>query len=380
MVVQEIDDTPALVGLDETRVPVTQARHMPGYIYTSPEVFRLEKERIFTKDWLCVARVEEVENPGDYLALRLLGEPIIVSRDEGGEINVFANVCRHRGVEVAKGQGNTSIFSCPYHGWRYNLKGELSGVAYMKEAENFDPTDCRLRPIRFGLWRGWVFINFDDGAEPLEDFVAPLEEDFGLFQMEHCRLFVKHKVTLDSNWKFVVENLTDIYHSEVLHAKTFAESIDTEKVKYRLKERGGNASFYDASPHNPSGKVIFGKMPWLEDKPESFARSGFLAPNFDMFTRIDEVHPTIIWPTSPTTTDILIYQLFPEEFFKAKNFEQKAQLYLDYMIAIVDEDREMIESLQNAMDSTLFEPGWMSYLERGVHNVITHYLDRMFPR
>ena len=99
-----------------------------------------------------------------------------------------------------------------------------------------------------------------------------------------------------------------------------------------------------------------------------------------MFTRIDEVHPTIIWPTSPTTTDILIYQLFPEEFFKAKNFEQKAQLYLDYMIAIVDEDREMIESLQNAMDSTLFEPGWMSYLERGVHNVITHYLDRMFPR
>ena len=365
--------------LSETRVPVTQARHMPGYIYTSPEIFRLEKERIFTRDWLCVARVEEIKRPGDYLTLRILGEPLILTRDDEGDINVFANVCRHRGVEVARGHGNTSMFSCPYHGWRYDLTGRLAGAAYMAEAEHFDSTNCRLKPILFGVWRGWIFINFDANAEPLDDFVAPLEQDFGILEMDRCRLFAKHQVEIDCNWKFVVENLTDIYHSEVLHSKTFAESIDTEKVEYKLTARGGNSSFYDAAPHNPSGKPLFGKMPWMTDQPESFARSGFLAPNFDMFSRVDEAHPVIIWPVSPTKTHILIYQLFPAEFSATSNFEQKAQLYLDYMIAIAEEDREMIESLQNAMDSTLFEPGWMSYLERGVHHVITHYLDRMFP-
>ncbi|MDA0261028.1 MAG: aromatic ring-hydroxylating dioxygenase subunit alpha [Proteobacteria bacterium] len=385
MAIRELDNVRAGVtenvasDLGETRVPVTRARHMPGYIYTSPEIFGLEKERIFTKDWLCVARVEEIEHPGDYLTLRILREPIILARDGEGNLNVFANVCRHRGVEVAHGQGNTSLFSCPYHGWRYDLTGRLAGAAYMAESEHFDPTNCRLKPIRFGVWRGWVFINFDPNGEPLEDFVASFEADFAILKMDRCRLFAKHRVELNCNWKFVVENLTDIYHSEVLHAKTFAESINTEKIVNKLTERGGNSAFYDAAPHNPSGKSLFGKMPWMADQSESFARSGFLAPNFDMFSRIDEVHPIVIWPISPTQTQILIYQLFPAEFFTTNNFEQKAQLYLDYMIAIVEEDREMIESLQNAMDTTLFEPGWMSYLERGVHHVITHYLDRMFP-
>ena len=73
--------------LSETRGPITQARHMPGYIYTSPEIFRLEKEHIFTRDWLCVARVEEIERPGDYLTLRILGEPLILTRDDEGNVN-----------------------------------------------------------------------------------------------------------------------------------------------------------------------------------------------------------------------------------------------------------------------------------------------------
>ena len=85
----------------ETRAALSKARHLPGYIYTSPEVYQLEKDKVFMKDWLCVGRMEEVENPGDYMALRVLDEPIIVARDTAGKVNAFANVCQHRGVEVA---------------------------------------------------------------------------------------------------------------------------------------------------------------------------------------------------------------------------------------------------------------------------------------
>ena len=102
------------------------------------------------KDWLCVGRMEEIENPGDYIALRLLDEPIILARDNDGNVGAFANVCRHRGVEVASGSGNTQEFSCPYHGWLYDLQGNLVGAPYMKEAEGFDPTSCQLTPLGFG--------------------------------------------------------------------------------------------------------------------------------------------------------------------------------------------------------------------------------------
>ena len=91
----------------ETMKPVHQATHAPGYIYSDPTVYAAEKEKVFLRDWLAVARVEELPNPGDFMTFRIVDEPIIVTRDNNGKINAFANVCKHRGVEVASGDGNT---------------------------------------------------------------------------------------------------------------------------------------------------------------------------------------------------------------------------------------------------------------------------------
>src|SRR5271167_1331231 len=109
-----------LTELEQVSVPLDSAKHAPGYVYGSEEVLKLEKEKVFMKDWVCVGRVEELEKPGDYLTLRILGEPILVTMDQDGQYNGFMNVCRHRGVEVAHGQGNTREFTCPYHGWVYD--------------------------------------------------------------------------------------------------------------------------------------------------------------------------------------------------------------------------------------------------------------------
>ena len=87
-------------GIGKARKPLAEANHLPSSIYTSEEIFALEKEKIFKKDWLAVARVEELEKPGDYMTFDIVGEPIIVARDGDGEINAFYNVVRpsrHRG-------------------------------------------------------------------------------------------------------------------------------------------------------------------------------------------------------------------------------------------------------------------------------------------
>ncbi len=100
-----------------TKAPIAEARHAPGYIYTSPDIYALEKDKIFMKDWLCIARVDELETAGDFLTFEVMKEPIIIVRAGDGSLNAFRNACAHRGLVVAKGSGNAKMFSCEYHGW-----------------------------------------------------------------------------------------------------------------------------------------------------------------------------------------------------------------------------------------------------------------------
>ena len=366
-------------GLEKIRRPIAEARHVPGAFYCSPEIYELEKRNIFMKDWLCVARVEELEKPGDYMAVRVMGEPAVVVRGGDGGLRAFSNTCAHRGVEVIRGEGNTDHFSCPYHGWSYDLEGALTGAAFMEDSEEFDPARCGLPPLRLGTWAGWVFIAFDDDAPPLADFIAHFEREFGFLRQEDCRLAVKIEVELDCNWKLFVENLLDVYHAATLHAKTIgAKRGRADKYPFNLFERGGTSMFYRSAPMVPGGESLFGKMPWLGDKPDNFACSGHLSPNMQLIARSDNVHPFLMWPLGPDRCRVVNYTLFPKEHFDSPGFEEKIQVYRDFLIEVVEEDRQMVASLQHNMKSRRLRPGPMSKLELGIHHVINDVLDRIY--
>ena len=371
---------PAWGGGDPASIrrPIAEARHVPGAFYCSPEVYELEKQNIFMKDWLCVARVEELAEPGDYMAFRVMGEPALVVRDDGGELRAFSNTCAHRGVEVIQGAGNVRHFSCPYHGWSYDLKGALTGAAFMEDSEAFDPAQCGLPPLRLDIWAGWVFIAFDDEAPPLAGFLADFEREFGFLRQEDCRLAVKLEVELDCNWKLFVENLLDVYHAATLHAKTIgARRGRADRYPFKLFERGGTAMFYHSAPMVPGGKSLFGKMPWLGDRPDNFACSGHLSPNMQLIARSDNVHPFVMWPLGPDRCRVVNYTLFPARHFDLPDFEERVAVYRDYLIEVVEEDRAMVASLQQNMKSPNLRPGPLSKLELGIYHVINDVLDRV---
>ena len=365
-------------GLDQTRADIHKATHLPGYIYSAPEIIELEKEKLFMRDWLCMAPAEEIENPGDYMTSRVLGEPMIIARNEKGEINAFANVCRHRGVEVASGAGNLNEFSCPYHGWTYDLEGKLVGAPYMKEAEGFDPKSCRLSRLKSDQWAGWIFVTFNDEAEPLREFIADYIEAFDFIRQEDLRLADKMVVDLNCNWKFVSENVMDLYHVYAIHLPTFGGAIDIEAFPFHLRERGGFKSIYDAAPMVEGGKPVMNRIAWLAERGDAFSATGFAQPNLHMFARVDQIVPMVSWPLTPTTTRLVIYHMFGPENFDDPDFEAKVRKYHDFMVQVVDEDTEMIESLQRGAQSKLFKPGPMSAMEKGIHNMINGYLERLF--
>lgn len=363
-----------------TRLPASQASHAPGAIYTSDDIYRREKDLIFMKEWLCVGREEELENVGDYVALRVVDEPVLVVRVSPTEIAAMSNMCAHRGVEIAFGKGNKRVFNCPFHGWTYDLERKLMGAPGMREAENFDSSTCRLPPIRVETWCGWIFINFDAQAPALAASLSSFEADFGYLRQQDCRLAVQTVGELNCNWKLIVENLIDFYHLNVVHTTTNGRRFRKEAFKFGAREGGGYVSEYNSGPSTFSGEPVFGPLPWLAgEKTKEFSVSGLLPPNFTLFARIDTIHPYVVWPLGPEKSRIIVYTLLPKVYFDEPDFAERVEAYRECQARVMDEDRAMLESVQSGLHSSRYVPGRMAPIEKGVQQVLSGYLDRLFP-
>lgn len=373
--------TPELTAhaLDTARKDLAHAEHLPGEVYTSDAVLEREIERIFQTDWLCVGRVEEVEKPGDYKAINIAGEPVVITRDEEGGLNAFSNLCRHRGIQVAPdGCGNTKRLTCPYHGWAYDLQGCLVGAPQMEKTAGFDKANVQLHKLSVDTWAGWIFVTFNREPESLSAFVAPLDADVGFLQQERCRMGAKLVSTWGCNWKLVTENLCDPYHFRALHGKSFGARIPIETYRFDLRARGGISASYDAAPQTPDGDAPLGPMPWLSDQSTGLSVFGFLAPQMTVIGRIDEIHVYTVWPEAVDRTRVELYHLFAAEHFDRPDFEEKSRVYTDFLANVVEEDASVAPQLQQAVASKNFQPGRLSWLEEAVHHQMRYNIERTF--
>lgn len=361
----------------ETRRALDEARHLPGYIYNSPEVFAREKERIFMTDWLCMGRVEQFSEPGDYRTFDIMGDPIAVVRGADNKFNAFSNLCAHRGVEVVPDkEGNAERFKCPYHAWTYDLEGKLLGAPRMKEHPLFDPKSCRLEPLQVDTWAGWIFVNFDMEAPALNTKLEEFAADFGFLDMENLKLGPSGEGEVGCNWKYFVENIVDEYHVAVAHKDTIGRFM-TNSSKWTLRGNGGYKWEYDAGPSTPTGKPLFNPLPVLKDEDERYSISGFAHPNLTLFGRIDSLSVLVTWPISPEKTRVASYSLFSEEQLADPEFEAKMKARGEITAQTFQEDAVLIASLQRASMSSRFKPGYMASPEVGIHHLINYYLDRM---
>ena len=367
-----------LASAEATAKPLNEATHLPGFFYTSPEIYEMEREHIFLKDWLPVGRVEEAEKPGDFFTFEVVGEPLIIARDREGRLNAFVNRCAHRGVRVAYGNGNTKEFMCPYHGWLYDLKGGLAGAPHMDQAVGFDKSLHGLQRLALGVWAGWVFVSFSDNPVPFEEWVAPYEKELGFLRQQDCRLSDKVIVDVSCNWKFPVENLMDNYHTPVLHVKSIGPTVQMERFT-KLEGPLAFTAYQNAKAMTADGKSRFGIMPALEGRENkaSFHCSAHIAPNMQLFARSDSVHPFIMWPLGPNKVRVMCYMLWPAECHDDPDFRAKVQPYIEFTRQLMDEDLSVMESLHEAASSSRYKPGRLSRYELGVYNLLNYHVGRI---
>ena len=369
----------AMEEIKKTRDNLHNARHLPGYFYTSNEIFRLEMDKKLMREWLCVGRVEEYEKNGDYQAFRIANEPVVVCRGQDGQIRAFRNLCQHRGVEVAVGKGNRKLFVCRYHAWSYDTLGNLKAAPHSEQVQNFDFKSCGLPKLNLGTWGGYIFINFDPNCPSLNDCLDEdgVREFAGFLQPEKTRLSHKFEFEVPCNWKFVPENLMDMYHVGVIHKSSFGAHFPVEHFRYNLIGRGYNA-VYEALTMAPNGVTLFEPMPWLKDKVgDKFGCTTWVRPTMNIFGRHDLIQPWVATPISPNQTRVTIYTQLPEEFFEMPGFAEKNQIYGDFIELVATEDLAMLESLQNGVNSRGFTPGPTVNLERAIHHLLNYYIDKL---
>lgn len=230
-----------------------QTHYLDNRIFTDEAIFAEEQERIFGKVWQFVCHESEVANPGDFRCVKVAGKSVLLARGDDGVIRGFHNICRHRAAEVVReDSGHTRIFTCFYHHWTYGLKGELRGVAKPAgyEAVKLDKSELGLVPVRCELLAGLVFVNLDDDAGPLREFIGDdiaegFERQLGTAPLE---VFHFHKAVLNTNWKLWQDNNSERYHAmlHVANRKTMPWVLgNTSPMRLRIAGNGHSGYWAD---------------------------------------------------------------------------------------------------------------------------------------
>jgi len=214
---------------------------LPGGRYVDPDFFDLEMAHLWRKSWLFAAHMDEIPDPGSFILWENVGQPVVIVHSETGAVNAFYNTCSHRGAPVVtEPKGRKLRLTCRYHGWVYNHEGELLSI---RDPEDFKDLDfgcrslARVRCERFGKL---IFINFDDDAPSLLDYLGPLAKEWEEFQFDQCRLAARHRFVLDCNWKIAMEANTEVYHVKSIHPSTVAPILDDRRNVNTLYPNGHN--------------------------------------------------------------------------------------------------------------------------------------------
>ncbi len=329
-----------------------EGKTLPGAWYTDPKVFKREQKRIFRRTWQYVGLTEQVARPGDFFTSRIDTVPLVIARDEAGQLRGFVNVCRHRGSQlVPDGCGNRKTLQCLYHAWTYNLDGSLRAAPGSKDEPGFNKEELGLLPVQIDTWGPFIFVNLDPQAPPIQDVLSELPqlvEAAGL-PLNAIKRRVSRTYDIKANWKVVVDNYLECYHCPVAHP-SFTDLIDLDN--YRVTEY----DYFSAQTGPVRDSAKDGKADNLYAIGAG-VQDGFYAflwPNFmlNIYPGPGNVSLNLIIPIDPQRT----FAIYEYCFVDAVGEEEERD-FVKFIDQVQQEDIVLCESVQRGLRSGFFDQG-----------------------
>jgi choline monooxygenase len=356
-----------LASLDTASASVPPA--LSPHLYLDPAVLPLEDERIFSRTWQFAGHVAQLPDPGTYLTANAGTQPVLVVRDDEGELRAFRNVCRHRGSRLLSGSGECKkAIRCRYHGWTYRMDGQLIGVPEGRQIPGLDKSALGLFPARVEVMSGLVFVNLDMDATPLSEQVAGLPERLAPYGFERLRPVVENETSQPANWKIVVDNYLEGYHVPIAHPGLM-RLVDYKRYDVELFD---DWVWFDAPMRDkPSGNFLertyqrlVEPMPGLRPEDTRVWRYIFIYPNTTIDLYPDQVGIWQILPKGIDATHDVAMTLLPRGGSLRTRAAQLANRKVNELVS--DEDVDLVANQQAGVATHGFEPGPLSRREAAV--------------
>jgi choline monooxygenase len=331
---------------------IARARTPEAAFYTDAGGLTRELEHAIGRSWQLAGHAEQLAESGDFLTTEICGEPLLLVND-AGTLRAFFNVCRHRAGPVATGCGRQRLFACRYHGWTYDLKGQLVRAPEMGEAA-LDSATIRLEPARVERWGPLLFVALDNDLPAVSEFFPGLEADCAPFGLERMRHGVSRVYPVNANWKVYVDNFLEGYHIPLVHPalnreidyRSYATVLRPRHAVQSAAVREQGTSHFRAQPGEPPASYI-----WLY-------------PNMMLNLYQGQLQTNIVIPRGVDKCDVLFNWYAPESLPELRWRE-----LVRFGDEIQAEDAHICECVQQNLRSRAYRPGPYSPLrEAGVHH------------
>lgn len=332
--------------LDAVLQPISKAKGLPNPHYIDPVYFDEERNSVLFKNWTGLAVASDVPEPGDAKPIDFLGFPVLLIRDKDGDVRVFQNVCRHRGmILVEEPKKIRGAIRCPYHSWCYSTKGELVATPHVggpgqNTHDDMDKATLGLAEIRSHIWRDVVFVNLSGDADPFEVVHADLLERWKEFDSPHYHGGDDSNFELDiqTNWKLAVENYCESYHLPWVHPglNSYSRLEDHYNIAEKDKYSGQGTLVYRQLKGDDGS--VFPDFPGLSEFWNEGAEYITVYPNVLLGAQRDHAFAIVLEPKAVNRTVEHVHLYYAtkdtDESLREKNAKQWKEVFVEDIFAV----------------------------------------------
>ena len=319
--------------------------------YTDPAIFENEKTGLLCKTWQFAGHASTLKKPGDYFTFEIAGQNLFAIKNKDGEIRTYYNVCQHRAHEMVSGSGNCKVIVCPYHAWSYELDGQLRAGPNISAVEGFDKSKICLSQVRTELFCGFIFVNLDNKARPMDEWFPDVRQQLSAFvpDIEKLKPLEWVEVPEDCNWKVSVENYSECYHCPMNHP-TFAKGVIKPET-YDIRPQG------HCLRHTTQCQSL-DRMTYPVDlsanEHAGDYSSWYLWPMFSFQVYPGNVLNTYHWRAVDTDKVVVWRGWYSIDGVESETIRKLA---IQDRQTTVEEDIRLVESVQRGLNSRGYRPG-----------------------
>ncbi|WP_177432032.1 aromatic ring-hydroxylating oxygenase subunit alpha [Pseudomonas sp. o96-267] len=374
--------------LETVLAPIHQATGLSNEFYTDQKLFELERDQVMGKTWACVGFASDLNQNGSVKPVDFMGLPLLLMRNREGLVQVFHNVCSHRGMKLVEEAGTVQgVIRCPYHSWTYDLNGCLKGTPHVggidkHKDERFACEKHGLKAIRSAIWMDMVFVNLSGDAQPLEEMLAPLTARWSQFLGDDGMDLMRRRTNMDSttldiacNWKLAVENYCEAYHLPWVHPSlnTYSRLEDHYNILFDEQFAGQGSYAYNLS--DVAGTHLPQFPSWPQDRLRNAEYVAFF-PNVLLGIQADHAFAMQLEPVAPGRTIEHLRLFYVGDEALSDEYAACRNAILESWKVVFAEDIASVEGMQKGRHS----PGYGGGAFSPEMDIPTHYFHQWAAR